>query len=636
MNRIESRTEMFVRVLGMLITFYMVYATLFGQYRATIVHLALFGASMFTISFLMRDDDAPPRSPMRMGTDIGFSLIAIATFGYVVVEFERLVNLWGSSFLTTLDLVVGLGLVVVALEASRRQSWALFALAVIASLYMLFGNYLSGIFAYPGMDIQRFTYLIAFTSEGIFGEGLKVAAAYLFMFMLLGSALQATKTGDFIMNVASATMGRQTGGAAKTAMLASAGSGTVVGSSIGNVVATGTFTIPLMVRTGFRPHVAAAVETNTSEGSQLVPPILGATAFIMAQITGIPYATIAIAAILPAFLYYLSLYCVIHVEAVRANARALSSDEIPSLRQSMLDGWHLIISPVILFYLLIVESYTPAFASVVAIAVALAVGAARQVSRTSIREILSCFDDGVRQAASITALVASIGLLQAAIMTTGLGPRLTDIILGLSNGTLMGTALLTVAAATVLGMGMPTPIAYLLLAMVAAPALEGAGATTLGAHLFIFYFAIKSGSIPPVALVATVAASIAKANWWRTSIVACRHAIPSFIVAFMFLYSPTLLLQGDAPEIALALISAVVGVVALVGAVEGWALNWINWLQRLALLAGAVSLIQPGSITDLMGYSIVGGVFVWNAIANRRVGTPTAQEVTADQPSRKT
>lgn len=615
-NRLINCT---IATLGVAITVYMAYATLYGPYRASIVHLSLFAAAMFTISFLSRPRRQEDRARyLHLLADVVLSALAIGTFGYVIFDFERLVNLWGASYLTNVDLLIGIGMVVVALEASRRQSWALFFLAIASILYMLFGNYLSGIFAHPGMDLQRFVYLIAYTSEGIFGEGLNVAAAYLFMFMLLGSALQATKTGDFIMKAASASVGRQTGGAAKTAMVASAGLGTVVGSSIGNVVATGTFTIPLMIRTGFRPHVAAAVETNTSEGSQLVPPILGAAAFIMAQITGIPYATIALAAILPAFLYYLSLYWVIHIEALRAGATGLSEDEIPSFRDALRDGWHLLLAPAALFYLLVAEAYTPSYASLIAIGIALVAGLARQVSRVPLREIFAQFDSGVRQAAAITALVASIGLLQAAIMTTGLGPRLTEIILGLSDGTLFGTALLTVVAATVLGMGMPTPIAYLLLAMVAAPALEAAGAGKLGAHLFLFFFAIKSGSIPPVALVATVAASIANANWWRTSIVACRHALPSFIIAFMFLYSPTLLLQGEPLQIALAFISAMIGVFAMAGAIEGWCITWIGWLQRIALFAGAMALIKPGYITDVAGYAIVGAIIAFNFWSHRR------------------
>jgi len=413
------------------------------------------------------------------------------------------------------------------------------------------------------------------------------------------------------MNIANAALGRQTGGAAKGAMLASAGLGTMVGSSVGNVVATGTFTIPLMIKTGFKPHVAAAVETNTSEGAQLVPPIMGAAAFIMAQLTGIPYATIALAAVLPSILYYLSLYWVIHIEALKEGLKGIPEDEIPSVRDSLRDGWHLLVAPCILFYLLIFETYTVSYAAVVSMAVALIAGFARSVTRVSLRELLRYFEDGMMQAAMVTALIISIGLLQAAIVATGLGPRLTEIILSIGDGSLIITALLTVVAATLLGMGMPTPIAYLLLAMFAAPALITAGAPKLGAHMFLFYFAIKSGSTPPVAIVAVVAASIAKANWWKTSVTAFVHSLPGFIVAFMFLYSDALFLNGTWLEIIAASFSAGIGVFAAAAAIQGWCGSWINWIERAILGTAAISLINPGSLTDLIGLSAVGVILAY-------------------------
>ncbi|MFC6486364.1 TRAP transporter permease [Nitratireductor sp. GCM10026969] len=625
-QRTHSPLQWSLTVLGLSTFAYMAYATLFGPYKTTIVHLGLFAASMLGISFLDRRRSERPLARMvQWSLDIAFAAAAVGTMGYIVVDFERLINLWGSSFLTTTDVTIGLIIVAVSLEAARRHSIAVFLLGVFGVIYMLYGSSFPGVMQHAGMDLQRFTYLVSYTTEGFFGVGLSVAASYLFMFMMLGSALQATKTGDFIMNVANATMGRRTGGAAKSAMMASAGLGTMVGSSIGNVVATGTFTIPLMIRTGFKPHVAAAVETNTSEGAQLVPPIMGAAAFIMAQLTGIPYATIAIAAILPAALYYLSLFCVIHMEALKLGLAGVPEEDIPSLRQSLADGWHLLIAPAVLFYLLIVEAYTPAYASLVAIAVALVFGLARGVSRLPLRQILDQFDSGVRQAAAITALIVSIGLLQAAIVTTGLGPRITDIILAVSDGSLIVTALLAVVAATVLGMGMPTPIAYLLLAMFAAPALVTAGAPKLGAHLFLFYFAIKSGSTPPVALVAVVAAGIARANWWRTAVTAFVHSLPGFIVAFMFLYSPALLFQGEMHAVVISAVSAAVGVYAMAAAVQGWCGGRIGWIERALLTVGAFTLIRTGLLTDIIGIALVAAVFVFRS---RLVSTlpPVRQE----------
>lgn len=601
-----------LRIVGLALFAYMAYATLFGPYKTTVVHLAIFAAATLFIAFLGRE-----RSPSRglrlaqWALDVAMAAAAVGSMLYLIIEFERLLTLWGSTYLSDVDVWVGLVMIVVALEAARRQSIVLALLGTAGAAYMLFGDSLPGVFSHAGMDLQRFTYVVSYTSEGIFGTGLKVAATYLFMFMMFGATLQATKTGDFIMKLANAGLGRQTGGAAKGAMAASAGLGTMVGSSVGNVVATGSFTIPLMIRTGFKRHVAAAVETNTSEGAQLVPPIMGASAFIMAQLTGISYATIAVAAILPALLYYLSLYWVIHIEALKEGLSGLPESEIPSLRQSLADGWHLLIAPVLLFYLLIVESYTASYASLIALAVALVVGSLRAITRVPLSELIDRLDEGVKQAAAITALIISIGLLQAAIVATGLGPRLTEIILAVSDGSLIITALLAVVAATLLGMGMPTPIAYLLLAMFAAPALITAGAPKLGAHLFLFYFAIKSGSTPPVALVAVVAAGIARANWWKTSVTAFVHSLPGFIVAFMFLYSEALLMQAGWMAIAMAAITASVGVFAMAAGIQGWCGDWVGWPERALLVGAAVSMINPGSLTHMIGLALVGGILAF-------------------------
>lgn len=607
----EQALRTLLRIVGFGLFAYMAYATLFGPYKTTVVHLAIFAAATLAINFLGRSrSDTPGVRAAQWAADILVTAAAVASLLYIILGYERLLNLWGSSYLTQLDVIVGLVLIAVALEASRRQSVILALLGLASCAYMLFGDRLPGVFSHAGMDVQRFTYVVAYTSEGIFGTGLKVAATYLFMFMMFGATLQATKTGDFIMNLANAGLGRQTGGAAKGAMAASAGLGTMVGSSVGNVVATGSFTIPLMIRTGFKRHVAAAVETNTSEGAQLVPPILGASAFIMAQITGISYATIAVAAIIPAFLYYLSLYWVIHIEALKEGLSGLPEDEIPSMRDCFRDGWHLIIAPALLFYLLIVESYTPPYASLIALSVALVVGALRAVTRVPISVILRQLDEGVKQAAAITALIISIGLLQAAIVSTGLGPRLTEIILAVSDGSMLVTALLAVVAATLLGMGMPTPIAYLLLAMFAAPALITAGAPKLGTHLFLFYFAIKSGSTPPVAIVAVVAAGIARANWWKTTIVAFVHSLPGFIVAFMFLYSDALLMQADWASILLAAFAASIGVFSMAAGIQGWCGGWITWAERGVLVLAAVAMLYPGNAIGLLGVAVVGVIFM--------------------------
>lgn len=609
-----STFERFVQrglsVLAVVFAGYMIYATFYGPYKTTLVHLALFLIVMMTIYFLSPPSGRDPRYALALRIwDWVMAATVIVTVGYLIVDFERLVNLWGAMFLTPVDIAAGIGMVVVVLEAARRQSFAFFALAVACVLYILYGDLLPGMLRNPGMEFDRFIYLTAYTEEGIFGSGLTVAASYLFMFMLLSSALTETKTGEFIIRVTTAYTGRAVGGPAKGAMFASAGLGTMVGSSIGNVVSTGSFTIPLMKRVGFRPHNAAAFEVVVSEGAQFLPPIMGAGAFLMAELTGIPYATIALAATLPALLYYLSTYVVIHIEALRMGVGGLSEDEIPSARQAFLDGWHLLLAPAVLIYLLMVEHFTPSYAGICAMGVSLAVAMLRPYSRYGVAALLRIFDIGVRDAAALTGLVAAIGLIQQAMVTTGLGARLTDIILYFSYGEPALTALLAVVIATILGMGMPTPIAYLLLALFAAPALEAAGFSKLGTHLFLFYFAIKSGSTPPVAIVAIVAAGIAGANWWKTGIAAFYYSLPGFVVAFMFLYSPPLLFVGAPFAIALSFVSASIGVIGVAGALLGWLGGWLGPLARVALFGFSTLLILSGSLTDLVGVAGVAGIY---------------------------
>ena len=593
---------------GLLLLSYMAYATVFGPYKTTFVHLAIFALCSFIILFLDHFAGATgSRSNILFNTVL--LIAATSPLVYFIIEFERLINLWGSTYLSAADLAFGCVFILVCIEASRRQSLMLGILSVFSCLYMLFGDYLSGIFSHAGMDFGRFVYIVVYTSEGLFGTGLKVAATYLFMFIVLGSVLRVTKTGDFMINLANSLLGSKIGGAAKGAMAASAGLGTIVGSSIGNVVATGTFTIPLMKSTGFKPHVAAAVETNTSEGAQLVPPILGASAFIMAQLTGISYEIIALAAIIPAALYYLSLYAVVHIEALKHSIHGLPENEIPSFRRTFIGGWHLLVAPIALFCLLLIGSYTVTFASLITIFIALFFGLMRTHTRFTLRELVTFLGEGLSQSARITALVISIGVIQAAIVATGLGPRLTDIILDFSNGSLLMTAGLTVVAATVLGMGMPTPITYLLLAMFAAPALIDCGSSLLAAHLFIFYFAIKSGSTPPVALVAVVAASIAEANWFRTAMTAFVHSLPGFAVAFMFLYQPALLFDGSAIEITVMLVKATLAVLAITCGIQGWCGNWLTVVERIFLITAGLAIFVDDLIINAAGISVFISIF---------------------------
>ena len=592
---------------ALLLSAYMIYATLYGPYRTTLVHLAIFLAASFTLYFLKDEGTPIAQSPLRRVSNWLCVAGTLAAVGHILLDLDRILASWGASYMTTSDIVFGTILVLVVLEAARRESIAFFGLSIIGILYILCGNYLPGILGHSGMNFERFIYLTSYTAEGVFGFGLDVAATYLFMFMLLSAAMEQTKTGEFIMNGCNALFGSHAGGPAKSAVVASALLGTMVGSSIGNVATTGTFTIPLMKRNGMPAHKAAAVETVASEGSQFLPPVMGAGAFIMAEMTGIPYASIALAALLPAVLYFVSVFTVVHIESVKLGLRGLDSSELPNWRQVLKDGWHLLIPPAMLFYLLMGRGLSPSYAGMIAMLSAIVISMLRRSTRMSFAQFIRIFDKGARSAAGLAALIAAIGFIQQSLVTTGLAPRLTEILLLGTGGMMLMALVLSVLAATILGMGMPTPIAYVLLALFVAPALETVGVPTLAAHLFLFYFAIKSGSTPPVAVVAVVAAAIAEANWWKASITAFLYSIPGFIVAFMFVFSPPLLFQGSAAEIGLAAVMGTIGTIAVASALQGWCGWFLSPLERIGLGLGAVLLVYSGLLSDAIGLILLLG-----------------------------
>jgi TRAP transporter 4TM/12TM fusion protein len=586
--------------LAVLLSLFVAYTTVYGPYRTTIVFLVIFLGASFTLYFLKDEGIVPIPWPKRI---VNY-LCVVGTLGAVVhimADLDRILASWGADYLTTGDMVFGIILVLVVLEAARRESFGFFVLSVIAILYILYGNVLPGLLGQPGMSIRNFVYLTSYTSEGIFGIGLEVTATYLFMFMLLSAAMEETKTGTFIIDLCNAYVGKSIGGALKSCVLASACMGTMIGSSIGNVVTTGTFTIPLMKRTGMPDYKAGAVETVASEGSQFLPPVMGAGAFIMAELTGIPYVDIAVAALIPALLYFLSLFAVVHVEARKLGLRPLHGDEIPNAKQVFRDFWHLLLAPLALFYLLMVKGYTPGYSGLVAVVIALIVAMLRKGTRFNTRQFVAVFANGARSSARIAALITAVGFIQQAIVTTGLGAHFTTLILTETGGTVIVTLIIAVIIATLLGMGMPTPIAYILLALFVAPAMEKVGIPVLATHLFLFYFAIKSGSTPPVAVVAVVAAGIAGANWWKTGIWAFLYSLPGFVVAFMFVYSPPLLMHGAWYDIAIAIVTAVIGVIGIAVALQGWWNHHLNLVERILIGAGSICLIDANLWVTLAG-----------------------------------
>lgn len=599
--------ESVISVIGFVLFLYMTYTSFYGPYRNEIIHMAIYFGLVLVIYFLStkRYESGPLRA-----YDYVCAFIGILVTSYVVLTFDTLGSYLGAFQLTAMDTVIGIGLIFIAIEAARRQSVAFAILAVAGCLYSIFGHYLPGIFTHAGIDFQRFIFLAAYGPEGVFGLGLSIAVNYLFFFMLLGAGLQNTGAGTFLLQLSQHLVGRLVGGPAKASLIASGALGSVVASPTANVVLTGSVTIPLMKRSGFSPEVAGAIETVNSEGSQLVPPILGVAVFIMAELTGIGYSEIVIASLLPAFLYYLSAWLVIDSEARKAGMKPMHLQ--PELMWAVLkSGWHLIMPLFLLVFLVFVVKFTPAFAGLISFLASLLICQIRHITRLPLLSIADAVDRGVREAVLVSGFTASLGLIQQTFTITGLGPRLAEIVIVLSGGSEILLIVIAAGATMFLGMGMPTALAYTLGAVFIAPALSEIGLNLLAAHLFVFFFAVKSGSTPPIAVVATVAAAVAKANWWKTGWLAFMYALPGSLAAFAWVLYPEMLFgSGFGLADFLRVLMVGVGVAGISFALPGYLFGRMGPWTRIALGASSIATLAENTVIALAATVIVIAIVV--------------------------
>jgi TRAP transporter 4TM/12TM fusion protein len=498
---------------------------------------------------------------------------------------------------TELEAWLGAFLVLLILEATRRSVGLPIVLVAAAFiLYGLAGPYLPEFLAHKGYGPDRLVSYLVWTTEGLFGIPLAVSATFVFIFILFGAFLDKLGAGGFFIDLALALTGRVRGGPALTAVVASGLMGSISGSSVSNVVTTGAFTIPLMRRTGYKPLFAGAVEAVASTGGQIMPPVMGAGAFVMAEMLGVSYAKIALAATLPAILYFLSVGLMVYFEAGRNNLETIDPAQVPPVRDTLRKGCHLLLPLGLLIHLLVVEQLSPMLAGLYSIAALVAVASISSLireRRIPWREILEALKHGAVVAVPVALACAAAGLVIGVVSLTGLGVRFTYMIVSFSHGVLWLAALLTMIACIILGMGLPTTAAYIITAILGVPALQKLGVDPLAAHMFIFYFAIISFITPPVAISAYAASAISGANAMKTGLLSFQLGLAGFIVPFLFIYSPSILLQGSWGVVLPHTLSAVMGVAALAGGLRGWFLVDLSWWQRLLMLAAAGALIAP-------------------------------------------
>ena len=579
---------------------FQLYTAIFGVLDAQLqraIHLG-FGLALAYLLYPFRR--AWTRDHYFHPIDIVFAVLGAATPAYLVIQYRELITRAGT--VSPVDTVVGgLGILLV-IEATRRVVGLPMVTVVLAFIaYAFLGPYMPGVLAHRGLTPEQLIGHLYFTTEGIFGIPLGVSSTFIFLFILFGAYLESTGLGKFFIDLANAVAGWASGGPAKVAVLSSGLMGTVSGSSVANVVGTGSLTIPMMKKLGYNANFAGAVEAAASTGGQLMPPVMGAAAFLMAEFVGVPYIDVVKAAAIPALLYFTGVWLGVHFEAKRKKLKGIPRAELPNPLTLLKERGHLAIPLVVIVYLL-VAGYTPMRAALVAIFLSIICAMLRKSTRMKPIEIVYGLERGAKGVLGVLVACASAGIIIGVVTKTGVGLRLASGLIDLAGGMLLPAMFFTMITAIVLGMGVPTTANYVITSTIAAPALEQMGVPVLAAHMFVFYFGIIADVTPPVALAAYAGAGISGGNALKTGVHASKLAIAAFIIPYVFVLSPVLLMV-DATPLALVSVtlSALLGMIAISSALCGFLADHCRPYERLLLIIAGLLMIKPGGITDLVG-----------------------------------
>ncbi|MDF1593570.1 MAG: TRAP transporter permease [Desulfobacterales bacterium] len=605
MKKLISATGKTVTVLAVVMSLYHLYTAAVGLPEAMlhrITHL------LFTLGliFLMNISSRTEKEKIKITSDVLLLVFTLWSLVHLYVNYDYVITRYPYIHpLTPWDFLLGILLTLLLLEASRRViGWALPLTSIAFLLYAIFGNYLPNMIRHTGFSIETIVDQLYLTTEGIFGIPLGVSSTYVILFVIFGAFLERSGTGQFFMDFASALVGGSTGGPGKIAVVSSSLFGTISGSAVANVMVDGWLTIPLMKRTGFRHEFAAAVEATASTGGQIMPPVMGAAAFVISEFTGIRYIDLCKHALIPSILYYLALFMAIHYEATRTGLLGLPKSERPNLSDVLLAKGHLMIPLLAIIYFML-AGYTPMYACIYATLSVIVISLIKADTRMGPIKILRSLEFGAKNMLPVACACACAGIVVGIINLTGLGLKFTGMILHFSGNSLALALVLTMFAGIILGMGLPTTAAYIVQAALLIPALIKLGVPLIAAHLFVFYFAIISAITPPVAMAVYAAAGISGSDLWKTGIAALKLGATGFIIPYMFVYGPSLLLIGKPVNIFLSIITASVGVTSLSAALVGWFFRKTHYVERAMLLAAALFLIKPGVLTDLAGAGLL-------------------------------
>ncbi len=581
--------------------------------------------------------------------DLFLGIVAFCCMFYIIVFYKQLVMRAGITY--TIDLIIGGIAILLILEAARRIiGLPMVIIAIIFILYAFFGESMPNLIAHRNVTVKQLVNHLFFTTEGIFGIPVGVSSTFLFMFLLFAAFIEKTGVGKLFIDIGNALAGWASGGPAKVAVVTSAFEGMVEGSSVSNVVGSGSFTIPMMKKLGYKPEFAGAVEATASTGGQIMPPIMGAAAFLMAEFLGIKYTQVAKAAIIPAFLYFMGVFAGVHFEAKKLGLKGMPRNELPKFKYIMLQEGHLFLPLVAIIYLL-VSGYSLQTVALGSIVIAILASMIRKSTRITVKDFFEALEKGARSALGVATACATAGIIVGVVTKTGIGLKLASALIVVANNVatsfgnflgniyqflnmqnvmqlatnattttkLMLTLFMAMITSIILGMGVPTTANYIITSTIAAPALLMLSVRPIAAHLFVFYFGIVADITPPVALAAYAGAAIAKANPLKTGVTATRLAIGAFIIPYMFVLSPQLLLLGgNFFHLILSIATAVIGMISISAALSAYLLKPLKKIESVILFFAGLMLIDPNIITDIIGIGIILIIAFWQRFIERR------------------
>jgi TRAP transporter 4TM/12TM fusion protein len=581
---------------------YVAYAGALEAHSFRSTHLAFIMVLCFLLRPLGRRKWTDPVNGW-FAVDLLFIALVVTIQVYVIWDIEKFILRQGD--LNEWDYWFGTIFIFLLLEATRRTvGWAMVIIAGAFLVHTAFSNYFPG--PLYGPPSSWFTILdYQFMAEnGIFGIPIQAMATYIFMFMLFGAFLVRSGAGRFFINVAVALTGARVGGAAKAAVASSCLMGSVSGSAVANVVTTGTFTIPLMKGIGYRSAFAGAVEACASSGGQIMPPVMGAAAFIIAEFMNKPYLEVALAALWPASMYFFTIYVMVHFEARKTNMLQLKREQLPDLKDELKRGGHLFLALAIIIVLMVLN-YTPMLAAFWAILGTIALSFVRKETRMSAVDMLSALETAAREAVAVSVACGCAGIIIGCVFVSGMGLKLTGMLVAISGGHLWLLLALTAVVAMILGMGLTTTAVYITLAALVIPAIMAMGVEPIAAHLFALYFGLVSSITPPVALASFAAAGIAGSHPMATGYISMRLGISKYILPFVFVYNPSMLFVGTWPQILVGIVSGFGGLYALTIFTEDWMLEKVGWPVRFACLVAAIMMFHPDMVTDMLGWTLL-------------------------------